>query len=180
MRRLRVRQLLECATRDLAVRVDRQRTFQALTPPFRSLGDGRHPQPGGFVAWIDAQRLGEERSSPRFVAGANGGDSVDNDAMDVGRNGVRHWRLQCWMICSTALQQRTAETPGAQRVKKMDAWQSIRARDAIRKPPLRMLRCGEIPLLQWTHVLLQFTQMIPGIVDEKVIDLIAKMQQSRY
>jgi hypothetical protein len=39
MRRLRVRQLLECATRDLAVRVDRQRTFQALTPPFRSLGD---------------------------------------------------------------------------------------------------------------------------------------------
>jgi hypothetical protein len=53
-------------------------------------------------------------------------------------------------------------------------------RDAIQKPPLRMLRCGEIPLLQWTHVLLQFTQMIPGIVDEKVIDLIAKMQQSRY
>ena len=88
MRRLRVRQLLECATRDLAVRVDRQRTFQALTPPFRSLGDGCHPQPGGFVAWIDAQRLGEERSSPRFVAGANGGDSVDNDAMDVGRNGM--------------------------------------------------------------------------------------------
>ncbi len=62
----------------------------------------------------------------------------------------------------------------------MDARQSIHARDAIRKPPLRMLRCGEIPLLQWTHVLLQFTQMIPGIVDEKVIDLIAKMQQSRY
>ena len=84
------------------------------------------------------------------------------------------------MICLTALQQRTAETPGAQRVKKMDARQSIRARDAIRKPPLRMLRCGEIPLLQWTHVLLQFTQMIPGIVDEELIALIAKMQQSRY
>ena len=62
----------------------------------------------------------------------------------------------------------------------MDARRSIHVRDAIRKPPLRMLRCGEIPLLQWTHVLLQFTQMIPGIVDEKVIDLIAKMQQSRY
>jgi hypothetical protein len=63
----------------------------------------------------------------------------------------------------------------------MDARRSIHARDAIRKPPLRTpRRCGELPLLQWTHVLLQFTQMIPGIVDEKVIDLIAKMQQSRY
>ena len=83
----------------------------------------------------------------------------------------------------TSLQKRTAETPSAQRVKKRttrDAWRSIPVHDAIRKPPLRMLRCGEIPLLQWTHVLLQFTQMIPGIVDEKVIDLIAKMQQSRY
>jgi len=80
----------------------------------------------------------------------------------------------------TALQQRTAETPGAQRVKKrttMDARQSIHMRDTIRKLPLRTLRrCGEIPFLQWTHVLLQSIQMIPRIVDEEVIDLIAEMQ----
>jgi len=43
-----------------------------------------------------------------------------------------------------------------------------------------MLRCGEISLLQWTDVLPQFIQMIPGIVDEEVIALIAEMQQSRY
>jgi hypothetical protein len=88
------------------------------------------------------------------------------------------------MICLTALQQRTAETPGAQRVKKrttMDARQSIHMRDAIQKPLLRTLRrCGEIPLLQWTHVSLQSIQMIPRIVDEEVIDLIAEMQQSCY
>jgi hypothetical protein len=128
MRRLWVRHLLECATRDLAVRIDRQRTFQALTPPFRSLGDGRHPQPGGFVAWIDTQHLRKERPSARLIAGADGIDSVGKNAMDVGRNGVRHWRLRGWMICLTSLQQRTAETPGAQRVKKrttMDARRNI-------------------------------------------------------
>ncbi len=62
----------------------------------------------------------------------------------------------------------------------MDARRSIRARDAIRKPPLRTLRCGEISLLQWTHVLLQSIQMIPRIADNELIALIAKMQQSRY
>jgi hypothetical protein len=51
----------------------------------------------------------------------------------------------------TLLQTRTAETPGAQRVKN-----DIHARDAIRKPPLRTpRRCGDMPFLQRTRALLQ-------------------------
>ena len=51
----------------------------------------------------------------------------------------------------TLPQKRTAETPGAQRVKKrtmMDVRRSIRVRDAIRKLPQGTLRrCGDIPFL---------------------------------
>jgi hypothetical protein len=53
----------------------------------------------------------------------------------------------------TSLQKRTDETPSAQRVTKMnrayvmDAWRSLRVRDALWNPPLQTLRrCGDITL----------------------------------
>ena len=52
----------------------------------------------------------------------------------------------------TLLQKRTAETPRAQRTLKtntMDAWRSMRVRDARENLPLRTPRlCGDIPFLQ--------------------------------
>lgn len=63
---------------------DRQHTFQALTLTFRGFGERRHPQPGGFVVRIDAQRLREEHPSARLITRPDGRDDVGNDAMKVG------------------------------------------------------------------------------------------------
>jgi len=49
VQRLRVRQRPECTPRGFVVRVDRQRAFQAFTPPLGSFDERRHPQPGDFV-----------------------------------------------------------------------------------------------------------------------------------
>ncbi|MCL6542621.1 MAG: hypothetical protein K6T87_18865 [Roseiflexus sp.] len=85
-----LRQRLERAPRDFVVRVDRQRAFQAFTPPFGSFDERRHPQPGDFVMRINAQRLHEKLLTACFVAGANSSDSIGDQAVNIGRDRVRH------------------------------------------------------------------------------------------